>query len=228
MTATETVTAEAPPRDEKLCDLCDRRYHYAPDDRKLCYRHYVTEYLPIDFVFHRGVPAFAREVLESDEVSNRLTHAWNQLMPHVTVHVFSRKESESPSWKRQWEMSRSHPGRPHDKPWAYRGWCSHHKGVIVILVDDVGIETAESIEWIFWHELGHMAVSEVPLVDNTFSREDSASTVDQSGFDEDQKHEALSEELFVNRIATSIVGADLNRLWWRARVNAYLAGRGES
>lgn len=217
--------AETPPvRTDRQCHRCDREYHYAPDDKKLCYRCYVAEYLPISFVWHRDVPAFAREVIESEGVNNRLAAQWTHWMPHVTVHFFSRKESESPTWKTSWEQSRSHPTRPHDKPWAYRGLCDSYKARILILVDDVGIETPASIEWIFWHELGHMAVSQINLVDATFSREDSARTADMSGWDADARHEALHEEQFVNRVATSIVGRDLNRLWWRARVNAHLAG----
>lgn len=204
------------------CQRCEREYHYVPDDKKLCYRHYVEEYCPIDFVFHRDVPQWAVDALLDENVQNRIAGQWKAGMPHVVVHLFSRDEAHSPIWKERWERSPSHPHRHHDAPWAYRGFCAHWHGRIVIIVDDVGVETPESVQWIFWHELGHMAVSEMDLIDDTFQREDER--VDWKAItDDDIRHETLSEELFVNRIATSIVGQDLNRIWFRLRVNEYLA-----
>lgn len=218
--------APSPVRPDRTCDRCERERHYCPENKKLCYRHYVEEYCPIDFVFHRDVPAWAIEALQEEALHNRLANQWNPGKPYVVVHVFSRREAHTPLWKERWERSASHLQKQHDKPWAYRGFCEHFHGKIVLIVDDVGVETRDSLQWIFWHELGHMAVSEMDLIDNTFMREDDANRVHEKarelGWNDDIKHEALSEEIFVNRIATSIVGQDLNRLWFRTRANAYL------
>jgi hypothetical protein len=168
------------------------------------------------------VPAFAIEALQDDALHNRIAGQWQMGKPYVVVHVFSRREAHTPVWKERWERSASYPHRQHDEPWAYRGFCNHYHAKIVLIVDDVGVETYRSVQWVFWHELGHMAVSEMDLIDDTFAREDDRAKLHEQKGDPDTLHEALAEEQFVNRIATSIVGEDLNRLWFRARVNAYL------
>jgi hypothetical protein len=204
---------------ETLCDRCDRPSHYVPNapdgtPKQLCYRHYAAEYCPVSLVFHRDVPSWAVDALTSESHSQQICENWRSNAPPVTVHVFHRSEVETVDWKRNWEDWLGYHTKAYRPPYGYRGWCKYHDKEVVLLVDET--ETSDSLRWLFWHELGHMAVGASPLINKHFDR------VNGPGFrydwQDDDAHEACAEEQFVNALATRLVGGDYNRHWWRRRV----------
>lgn len=175
----------------------------------------------IKFHFAWGIPQPIREHLQSHRVLTNLKN-WFYHGPPCQVHFVNRRETETLDWQWKWnDHDRPNPPRP---PYSYRGWCGGSK--IVVIVDADGIETPESIEWITYHELGHHECQQTArMADAAWYRENA--NEGRKGYEwlDDAGHEADSEERHVNRLATAFMdGRQYDRLWWRKRVNAFLAG----
>lgn len=198
----------------------DRDWHYGPKGKRLCVTCYVQDYAPISFVYHRDLPDWVKPRFESEEVGEWLQKIWahDSNTPQVVVHVFSREEANTMVWHNRWHW-RASEQKP-ALPYAYRAWADYYNARIILIVDET--ETPESIGWILLHELGHIMVKHNDYLESVLAIENKANGNPNAHLN-DEEHEKCAEELFVNRLATAFVGQDLNRLWWRVRVNEFLA-----
>lgn len=173
---------------------------------------------PIQFIFAHGIPKHIRNHMQSARVLKRLNQWFHNCAPAV-VYFQHRKKSETLEWQHAWEGY----GKPR-KPYSFRGWCGNSR--ILVLVDSDGIETPESIEWITYHELGHLEQQRTSrMSDAAWSEENKNEGRTTYEWEADAGHEADSEERHVNRVATAFMGGkEYARPWWRARVNAFLVG----
>lgn len=175
------------------------------------------------FVFH-GSPADFPDWLDfGDGWREWFAERWEK-MPPIEVHVFPRA-AYSAEWFAEWFGE--HDGPVPDR-YAFRGFFNPKTFRIVLLCDES--ETGESFAWLLIHELTHAALEHARFLRYVFAYERDALgiTVEQeaaAGTD-DTLHEQLPEEQFCNRSATlAMGGANLNRTWWRERVNRYLAAQ---
>jgi hypothetical protein len=202
----------------RICVECGDDAAWFMEGKELCTRHRVERYTPLSMVHHRDVPEWARAVFTSTTMLNNLAVLWRITMPHVTTHVFHRSEAHTVAWANEWVLKHNPELKQHAPPYYQRGWSSYACREIVLLVDET--ETPESLAWIFYHELAHIAVDHVPYLAGVFNQEDreAGRTVYEIG--DDHAHEAHSIEQFCNRVATSYAGACYDRLWWRRRADA--------
>lgn len=177
---------------------------------------------PIRFVFHFGVPEWARSRLATVETLKNLNSWFGEHstapVEDFVVHFFHRREAETLSWLHKWDPQRS---RKPVEPYSYRGWCDYRR--IVVLVDET--ETPDSIAWITYHELAHLACSRSRMIDQAMDQENKNEGRTGYEWKDDAGHEADSEERLVNRVATAWMGGkEYARPWWRPRVAALLSG----
>jgi hypothetical protein len=103
-------------------------------------------------------------------------------------------------------------GRAYLEPYAFR--ARNVGGTMIDLFAD-RTETRESVAWLLAHELAHSRLAAFPEVRHELQqarpRSDPAS---------DHFHKVDPEERYCDGIATRIVGARLDREWWRKRVEA--------
>lgn len=189
----------------------------------LCEKCSIAEWpCPIRLVFHMGTPDWARTRIASAEMLQNL-RAWfgeYSLAPveDFVVHYFHRREAERLKWLFQWDPNREHTPIA---PYSYRGWCDYRR--IVVLVDET--ETPDSVLWLTYHELAHMACSRTRMIDQAMDQENKNEGRKGYEWKDDAGHEADSEERLVNRVATAWSGGkEYARPWWRPRVVAHLAG----
>lgn len=176
---------------------------------------------PVTFVFDWGLPAWVEPRMRSMPVLERL-QKWFRTGPRCVVHFVNRKETESLAWQYRWNEW-DHASVPRN-PWSYRGYCIGER--IVVIVDSLGVETPDSIEWITYHELAHLEQSQRANMSNEAWRLENKNE-GRTGYDweSDAGHEADSEERHVNRVATAFMGGkEYARPWWRPRVLAAQAG----
>jgi hypothetical protein len=174
----------------------------------------------IDVRFHFGVPQWAVDAIKNPTVFKTIHNGFKKWNCKCTIHYFHRREAETPFWQRQWD---EHRGIYGTEPYSYRGWCRGWNGEIIVLVDET--ETPESLQWITYHELGHLACANLTFVDNAWEKENKLEGRDTYNWKDDAAHEADSEEQFCNRIATAYCdGKLMGRFWWRPRVDAFLKG----
>lgn len=175
----------------------------------------------VRFVFEYGIPRFVEERMRTPQVLKRLRQwfGWGsygkRMGPACVVYFVPRAKTERLEWQVEW-----HRG----EPWSYRGYCAHH--YIVVIVDDEWVETADSVEWLTYHELGHFEQQRnARMSDNAWEEENKTEGRTTYEWKDDAAHEADSEERHVNRVATAFMGGkEYARPWWRARVNALKAG----
>jgi hypothetical protein len=203
---------------EKDCKWLKKNNEY----RKACAKCQLEVWdVPIYFIFHWGIPDWVEPHMKSTRVFDNLRQ-WFRSGPPCYVHFFLRSEVDTLGWQYRWNIW-DHENLPRG-PYSYRGWCGDRR--IIIIVDDNGIETPESIEWITYHELGHHECqSRAFMADAAFSAENKNDGRTTYAWQDDEGHEADSEERHVNRLATAFMGGrEYARPWWRKRVNAFLAG----
>lgn len=106
-------------------------------------------------------------------------------------------------------------------PWSIRAWASGDQAFL--FVD--ATETPRSTLWLLGHELAHVELNRAPLLKAAV-----AEARDPDYLISDDAHEASPEEQFANRAGATLLElltgtrADLNRRWWRQRVQARRGG----
>lgn len=190
---------------------------------RVCYACAVKAWqCPVQFVFEHGLPAWVEPHMRRREVLERL-QSWFRNGERCTVNFVNRATTETVEWQYRWQQwERTRPPR---KPYSYRGYCG--AGTVVIIVDALGIETPESVEWLTYHELAHHEQQTAAhMSDAAWNHENKNEGRSGYEWEDDAGHEADSEERHVNRVATAYMGGkEYARPWWRPRVNAVLAGQ---
>jgi hypothetical protein len=201
----------------------DRKWSLG-EGKDYCSECYVASEVPLKFVFHSDVEPWVKETYTSEEFCKTIAEVWKKSgrMPFITVHVFTRAEASELEWHLRW-LERGYNKMEKQRPYyGYRAWADYWSNRIVILTDDT--ETTESLQWIFWHELGHICVRAAPLFERATQKENKRNEFGDYSWEDDEQHERCAEEQFVNHVATMMIGGkNLNRLWWRERVNEKLA-----
>lgn len=166
---------------------------------------------------HPGVQHWAWSWLVDETVRDHLAAYWEG-MPPVEVHLFPRSWITEETWREWYSCPDDNPNRRLPPPYGCRAWCDTEKGRIVILVD--GTETDTSILWITIHELTHFALDHSRFLRFMLALErDAMGQAHDYDQTDDYEHERNPEEVICNRFATAFCrGQDLNRLWWRDRV----------
>lgn len=174
----------------------------------------------VHFIWGYGISAEVKARFLTIEMLKRL-RSWDVPMKALPVYFYHRRESESTKWMSMWDQ-RSQYSTP-GAPYGYRAWCSYDH--ILMLVDET--ETPESLEWVFYHELAHAVCNKARMFDQAMERENrnEGRKFYEWRDDDDEGHEADSEERLVNRIATAYTGGkERARPWWRPRVTALSRG----
>jgi hypothetical protein len=122
--------------------------------------------------------------------------------PSMVVHVYPRS------------MADQVLGKP-KPPYTYRAFT--RDGQSYVFVDRT--ETPRSICWLIAHELTHQLIDKSPTVKAAMSDASARRTnLDPAG---DRFHQIDAEERFCDGIATNLVGARLDRDWWRQRTHRH-------
>lgn len=175
---------------------------------------------------HGALPSFTDAALAN--VDQITAWSWENLAP-VNVHVWDRRlvDGNQAWWT---EIQGSRAPRPDVPPaYSYRAFAKQREREIHVLLDET--ETADSLLWIVLHELTHIALNDARFLRYMFAHEDESAGRDGAfvpGRDDDAAHEALAEEQFCNRVASSFFlgnAPSFDRAWWRARVEAQMAVR---
>jgi hypothetical protein len=178
--------------------------------------------VPIKLVFHWGIPTWVESTIRTKRILSNLQLWFNHRSPCV-IHYVSREEADTVAWQSNW-VARDRWDEKARGSFSYRGYCDW--GTIVVLVDSVGIETPESLEWITYHELGHHECQRIAkMVDQACSVTNKNNGLIEYNWQDDDAHESDAEEQHVNRMATAFMGGrEYARPWWRKRVDAWKAG----
>lgn len=172
----------------------------------------------VHFVWGFGIPEEVKARFLTLKMLERLRQ-WDVPTRTKPVYVFHRRETESTYWLSRWDQ-RAQYCRP-GAPYGYRGWCSYDH--ILLLWDET--ETPDSMEWLLYHELGHVACSRAKMFDMAMSRENEIEGRTAYAWQDDEAHEEDSEERLVNRVATAHMdGIERARPWWRPRVIGFQRG----
>lgn len=208
--------------DTDTCTRCQQaKVNYVPDQHRLCRACYVDWYVPLSFVLRRDLPAWVEPTLRGSETLEPLLRFWDRdRMPHVTVYVFSRAETQTVAWQFRWWRDAMEAKVLPD--YGVRGWADYYRGQIVLLVDET--ETPDSLRWLLFHELGHIATAHVPMIDRAWDEKNKRAGRTTYNWLDDDAHESDAEEQFVNELATLYAGASYDRHWWRRRVFAAQRG----
>lgn len=175
---------------------------------------------PVRFKFHLRIPKEIRDRLVNFAMLQRLKQwFYDGGRRPTTVQIYHRRESETLPWMMEFDRYRRNARAT--EPYSYRGFCSHD--YIVLLYDET--ETADSMEWLLYHELGHHVCNQAKMFDQAMEKENKNEGRTTYEWKDDVGHEADSEERLVNRIANAYMGGrEYARPWWRPRVTALLAG----
>jgi len=108
---------------------------------------------------------------------------------------------------------------------VFRAWNDYEDKTVIVFVDEA--ETDESIFWLIIHEIMHIEIRSgwLLLYSGLYREvEKKARKLDLSfgGYlnlirRDDDLHESDPEEEICNRVATSLIGKDCGRKWWRSR-----------
>jgi hypothetical protein len=171
----------------------------------------------MNILFHPDCRPIVQKWLSNQSMLDGLYNTWDlERMPHVDVHVFPRS-IVSQEWWEQWYCEGIEKEPVPTDYYAFRAWGDYPNRRVVLLEDES--EIAESLWWLLFHELSHIALAHAPYLRWGFAfQKQSMGREDVDERWDDEMHESDPEEMLCNQIATAFMGRQFDRKWWRSRI----------